>query len=80
MKCPRCGTENERRSVCTKCGMFLYDGRTRNRVRMTRQEIRNQDIKKAWRVSKRILKFLWMVIVMIVLSFLIIMAIQFFAG
>jgi len=80
MKCPRCETENGARSVCTKCGMFLYDGRSRNRKKMTQREIGKQDAQKIWRYSKKIIKFLWMIIVMIVLSFLLILAIQYFAG
>ena len=80
MKCPRCETENGPRSVCTKCGMFLYDGRTRNRKKMTQREIGKQDVQKFWRYSKKIVKFLWMIIVLIVMSFLMILAIQYFAG
>lgn len=80
MKCPRCETENGTRSVCTKCGMFLYDGRSRNRKKMTQRDMAKQDAKKIWRTSKMILKFLWMIIVLIVMSFLIILALQYFAG
>jgi len=80
MKCPRCETENGTRSVCTKCGMFLYDGRSRNRKKMTQREMAKQDARKVWRTSKLILKFLWMIIVLIVMSFLIILALQNFAG
>ena len=79
MKCPRCETENGTRSVCTKCGMFLYDGRSRNRKKMTQRDMAKLDARKVWRTSKQILKFLWMIIVLIVMSFLIILALQFFA-
>ena len=79
MKCPRCETENGARSVCMKCGMFLYDGRSRNRKRMTQREIGKQDARRAWKFSKQILKFAWMIVVMLVMSFLMILAIQYFA-
>ncbi len=80
MKCPRCETENENRSVCKSCGMFLYDGRTRNRARRTPAQIRADDARKVARFSGKILKYVWILIVMIVMSFLMIAAIQFFAN
>ena len=80
MKCPRCETENNGRSVCSKCGMFLYDGRTRNRVKMTSRQIAASDAKKAMKFVFSGLKIVWFFVVMIVLSLLMIACIQYFAG
>jgi len=80
MKCPRCETENGNRTVCIKCGKFLYDGRTRNRVKMTPEEIRKQDIKKVARVSAKAMKFVWMIVVILVMSFLMLAIIQMLTG
>lgn len=80
MKCPRCDTQNENRTICIKCGMFLYDGRTHNRVKMTPEEIKRQDIKKVFRFSAKMMRVLWMAIVIIVLSFLMLAVIQTFGS
>ena len=80
MKCPRCETENNSRSVCSKCGMFLYDGRTRNRVKMSAKEIARMDAKRVIKYLFSGLKILWYFVVMIVLSILMIAFIQYFAG
>ena len=80
MKCPRCETENNSRSVCSKCGMFLYDGRTRNRVKMNSKEIARMDAKRVGKYMFSGLKIVWYFIVMIVLSLLMIAGIQYFAG
>ena len=80
MKCPRCETENNSRSVCSKCGMFLYDGRTRNRVKMSTKEIARMDAKRVIKYLFSGLKILWYFVVMIVLSILMIAFIQYFAG
>lgn len=80
MKCPRCETENNSRSVCSKCGMFLYDGRTRNRVKMSAKEIARMDARRVIKYLFSGLKILWYFVVMIVLSILMIAFIQYFAG
>jgi uncharacterized membrane protein YvbJ len=80
MKCPRCETENNGRSVCSKCGMFLYDGRTRNRVKMNSKEIARSDVKRVLKYLFSGLKIVWYFVVMIVLSILMIACIQYFAG
>ena len=80
MKCPRCETENNSRSVCSKCGMFLYDGRTRNRVKMSAKEIARMDARRFIKYLFSGLKILWYFVVMIVLSILMIAFIQYFAG
>lgn len=80
MKCPRCGTENGTRSVCTKCGMFLVDTRSKNRRRLSAQEIRKQDMSTLWRLARQFLKFLALILILLILSALMIIAFQYFAG
>ncbi len=41
MKCPTCGTENENRNVCIKCGTFLQ-GKRLNRKQLSPQEKRKE--------------------------------------
>lgn len=39
MKCNRCGTDNPKgKSVCSKCGNFLYSANPNNRVPLTREQ------------------------------------------
>lgn len=39
MKCNRCGTENPKgKSVCQKCGAFLYSANPNNRVPLTKEQ------------------------------------------
>lgn len=80
MKCPRCETENGQRNVCKKCGMFLYDGKTKNRVRMSPGERRVEDAKKGWRITKKILRVIWLIIVVLVMSYLMIYLITIYFG
>ena len=80
MKCPRCETENGTRSVCMKCGMFLYDGRSRNRRKLSQRETAKLDAKRAWRIIKQVFKYTWMLIVLVVLSYLLVLAAQYFSG
>jgi len=80
MRCPRCGTENGTRSVCTKCGMFLVDTRSKNRRKMTAHEIKKQDMNTLWRFAKQFIKFLALLFILLIISVLIIIAIQYFAG
>ncbi len=80
MKCPRCETENNSRSVCIKCGMFLYDGRSRNRKKLSQSETFKMNAKRAGRIARQVLKFTWMVLVLVVLSFILVLASQYFAG
>ena len=43
MKCNRCGTENPKgKSVCKKCGAFLYSANPNNRVPLTREQKRER--------------------------------------
>lgn len=43
MKCSKCGTDNPSgKSVCSKCGNFLYSAEPRNRVPLTRAQRRER--------------------------------------
>lgn len=43
MKCSKCGTENEKgKSVCRKCGNFLYSSNPNNRVPLTKEQKRDR--------------------------------------
>ena len=80
MKCPRCAEENGARSVCTKCGMFIYGSQSGNRNRMSKKALGKMNAQMIWQFSKRMLRFTVMLAVLMVLSFFIIMAIVYFAG
>ena len=80
MKCPRCATENGERSVCTKCGMFLYNSQSRNRTSLSKKDMGKMNAKMFWQFSKRMLKFTAILAILLVLSFFIIIAIVYFAG
>lgn len=46
MKCSKCGTENiKNRSICKKCGAFLYSSNPNNRVPLTKEQ--KKDRRKA---------------------------------
>ena len=80
MKCPRCDTENGTRSVCSECGMFLYDGQPRNRVKLSREEKRRENVNRVKGFSKVFLTLAFRLAVMILASALILAAILHFAG
>ncbi len=70
MKCPKCNTENEQRSVCKNCGLFLYKADFRNAPKMSEKEIKQRDRQTVLRVVKKILKFIAIVFSTFVLTFL----------
>ncbi len=78
MKCPRCGLENGDRTVCSKCGHFMYRPVDQNRKKMTKAERAREDAKIMWKNIAKVLRIVWMVIVMVVLSFLMIAVLTFF--
>ncbi len=44
MKCSKCGTENQQgKSVCKKCGAFLYSANPNNRVPLTKEQKRQRN-------------------------------------
>lgn len=75
MKCSRCGTDNpEGKSVCLKCGNFLYSSTPRNRVAMTPEQKRKR--RQAMLKSggkgclSSVLLLVGMLILMVIISFI----------
>ena len=48
MKCPRCGHENENRTICSKCGNFLQHGKRLDKKQLTPQERRKYRLRQVW--------------------------------
>ena len=80
MICPRCKTENGSRTVCSKCGYFLYRATSQNVAKRTGLERAIDDTKIVGKGVWKIARVIWIVIVMIVLSFWVIAAIMFLTG
>ena len=73
MKCPRCKTVNDNtRTICTKCGFYLYKNDSDPRARMTKEQIAAMDRRVMWSKIKTVLKWTWRVIVFIVMIYWII--------
>ena len=68
MKCPRCKTENDMRTICKKCGLFLYHSESNNKIKMTRSQRAKEDAKIVGKKLRKILSYVWLVIMMVVLS------------
>lgn len=69
MKCPRCKTENGTRTICSKCGYFMYHPDSYNRAKMTKGQQAFEDTKIIGKRVGKVLKYVWMIIVMIAMSF-----------
>lgn len=69
MKCPKCETENEQRSVCKKCGMFLYNTNYRNGPKLTEDQLKKRERAKIFGFFKRIGKVVWIIMGIILISF-----------
>lgn len=69
MICPRCKTENGTRTICSKCGYYMYRADTMNRAKMTKGQQTLEDTKIVGKKVGKVLKYVWMIIVMIVMSF-----------
>ena len=78
MVCARCGTDNGDRTVCKSCGYFLYRAKSQNVKKMTKSERAKEDAKIMWKKVSKVLKIIWMIIVIIVMSFLMIAALTYF--
>ena len=76
MKCPKCGTENGDRTICTKCGLFMYKPMGQNMKKMTQAERSKEDAKIMWKNTKKVLKVIWMIIVIIAMSFVLLAALM----
>jgi uncharacterized membrane protein YvbJ len=62
MKCTKCGTDNPKgKSVCKKCGNFLYSSTPNNRVPLTRAQTRARRRSTFKRTS---LGFLWITLLL----------------
>ena len=72
MRCPRCNTENDNRTVCSKCGYFLYRANEQNRKKMTKSQRAAEDAKtvgkRAGRIFKIIVLSAWLVLGMVALT------------
>ncbi len=57
MKCPKCKTENDQRSVCKKCGLFLYRPDYRNAPKLDAKGLKARDRQIIWGAVKKIARF-----------------------
>lgn len=78
MICPRCNTDNGDRTICKDCGYFMYRATTQNVKKMTRAERSREDAKIIWKKVAKVLRIVWMAIVMIVMSFVMLAALTYF--
>ncbi|MCR5060873.1 MAG: hypothetical protein K6A80_07600 [Saccharofermentans sp.] len=69
MQCPRCKTENGTRTICSKCGYYMYRPDTMNREKMTKTEQAISDTKIVGKRVGKVFKYVWMIIVLIAMSF-----------
>ena len=68
MKCPRCRTENDSRTICKKCGLYMYHPDVNNRAKMTRGERAKEDAKIVGKKFRKIFSYIWIVFVIIIMS------------
>ena len=81
MKCPRCKTVNDKtRTICTKCGYYLYRNDSTPRARMTPEERRRADMLEMWTKTRKVLRVIWRILVFLVMTFWIIAVIVYIAS
>ncbi len=80
MICPRCKTENGNRTVCSNCGYFLYRVANQNVQKRTSVERAIDDTKIMGKSVWKVLRVVWIGIVMIVLSFWILALLMWLTG
>lgn len=80
MICPRCKTENGDRTICSKCGYFMYRVANQNVEKRTAVQRAIDDTKIVGNRVWKVLRIVWIGIVMIVLSFWIIALLVFLTG
>ena len=80
MKCPRCKTENGTRTICSKCGYFMYHPDIANRQKMTKGQQAVSDTKIVGKKIGKVLKYVWMIIVLIATSFWLVAGMVFLMG
>jgi len=66
--CPRCKTENGTRTICSKCGYYMYRPDIANRKKMTKAQQAVEDTKVVGKKAGKVLKIVWMIIVIVVMS------------
>lgn len=69
MRCPKCGTENDKRTICSNCGFFMYRADLNNRARMTKKERQKEDLKEVGKKFGKVFKVIWMILMMLAMSF-----------
>ncbi|MBQ7275044.1 MAG: hypothetical protein IJR15_06270 [Clostridiales bacterium] len=80
MICPRCKTENGNRTVCSKCGYYMYRVANQNIEKRTSAQRALDDSKIVGKNVWKVLRVVWIGIVMLVLSFWIIALIVYLTG
>ena len=80
MICPRCKAENGDRTICSKCGYFMYRVANQNVEKRTAVQRAIDDTKIVGNRVWKVLRIVWIGIVMIVLSFWIIALLVFLTG
>ena len=80
MICPRCKTENGNRTVCSKCGYYMYRVAKQNIEKRTSAQRALDDSKIVGKNVWKVLRVVWIGIVMLVLSFWIIALIVYLTG
>ena len=80
MICPRCKTENGNRTVCSKCGYYMYRVANQNIEKRTSAQRALDDSKIVGKNVWKVLRVVCIGIVMLVLSFWIIALIVYLTG
>lgn len=80
MKCPRCREENNNRTVCKKCGYYLYRANSVNVAKMTKAERAREDAKIVGKSFWKVFRVIWIIIVIVIMSFWILAALMYFTG
>ena len=80
MICPRCKTENGNRTICSKCGYFMYRVANQNVEKRTGFQRAVDDTKIVGKKVGKVFNIVWIIITMIVLRFWIIALLMFLTG
>lgn len=80
MICPRCMTENGNRTICSKCGYYMYRVANQNIEKRTAAQRALDDSKIVGKSVWKVVRVVWIGIVMLVLSFWLIALIVYLTG
>ncbi len=80
MICPRCKTENGNRTICSNCGYFMYRVANQNIAQRTNVERAIDDTKIIGKNIWKVVRIIWIIITLIVMSFWIIAALMYLTG